>query len=442
MPYKLLHAACALLVAAMLAPALSAQETGHPTPVADGAREEQTTAVEPARFDVAQATRAYLSSLTPEEKERSDSYFEGGYWLQLWAVLVAVAVAWILLASRLSLRMRNLAERVSRRKPIHTLVYVAEYMVITYVVIFPFTVYRDFLREHQYGLATQSFSAWLSDQLIELSIEAVFLGILGMAVYGVIRRAPRTWWRWASALSVLVLMVIMLITPVYLLPLFNDYKPLEQGPVKEAVLSMARANGVPADEVYWYDASRQTTRIGANVSGFMGTMRISVNDNLLKRGTLADVKAVVGHEIGHYVLGHVYETLVYVGLVLAGGFAFIYWASQRVLAGKGVRWGVRGVGDVAGLPLLMALLSVYLFAMTPVLNTIIRSNEAEADIFGINASCEPDGRARTAMMHAEDRKVDPGPLEEWIFFDHPSARARVHMAMQWKAEHLDQAPAH
>jgi STE24 endopeptidase len=93
---------------------------------------------------------------------------------------------------------------VSRRKPIHTLVYVAEYMVITYVVIFPFTVYRDFLREHQYGLATQSFSAWLSDQLIELSIEAVFLGILGMAVYGVIRRAPRTWWRWASALSVLV----------------------------------------------------------------------------------------------------------------------------------------------------------------------------------------------------------------------------------------------
>jgi STE24 endopeptidase len=228
-----------------------------------------------------------------------------------------------------------------------------------------------------------------------------------------------------------------LIAPVFILPLFNEYTPLEEGPVRDAVLSLARANGVPADQVYTYNASRQTTRVGANVSGFMGTLRISLNDNLLDKGTLADIKAVMAHELGHYVLNHGAETLIYFALVIAGGFAFVYWAFARVAARWGGGWGVRGVGDTAGLPLLVALFLTYLFLMTPVINTIIRSNEREADVFCLNASGEPDGRARVAMMHAEDRKIDPGTLEEWIFFTHPSGRNRVLMAMRWKAEHLD-----
>jgi STE24 endopeptidase len=394
-----------------------------------------------APFDVAAATEAYLSALTPEEKERSDSYFEGGYWLQLWALILALLVAWLLLGSRLSARMRDLAERLTRRSPLRTILYVALYTVVGSVLLFPFTVYRDFFREHEYGLATQSFGPWMRDWLVELAVNVILFSLLAAAVYGAIRRSPRRWWLWASGVTSVFLILAMLIAPVFILPLFNDYTSLEDGPVRDAVLSLARANGVPADQVYTYDASRQTTRIGANVSGFLGTLRISLNDNLLNQGTLADVKAVVAHEIGHYVLHHVSEMLVYFAVLITVGYAFVYWAFGRVVARWGKRWEVGGVGDLAGLPLLVVLFVVYLFLMTPVINTIIRTNEEEADLFALNASGEPDGRARTAMMHAEDRKVDPGVIEEWIFFDHPSARNRVLMAMRWKAEHLEPATA-
>jgi STE24 endopeptidase len=122
--------------------------------------------------------------------------------------------------------------------------------------------------------------------------------------------------------------------------------------------------------------------------------------------------------------------------VLAGGFAFVHWGFGRALARWGGRWRVRGIGDVAGLPLLGALLSVYMFVMTPVLNSIIRVNEAEADLFGLNAAREPEGFAEVALKLGEYRKLEPGPIEEWIFFDHPSGRSRIRMAMRWKAEHL------
>ncbi len=390
-----------------------------------------------APFDVEAATEAYLSTLTPEEREASDRYFEGGYWLQLWSVLLTVGVAWLLLRSRLSARIRDLVERLTRFKSLQTAFYVAVYGALVFALFFPFALYRDFFRERQYGLATQSFMPWLGEQVMGLLVTTVLLAVLAVPVYGVIRRSKRHWWVWASIVTALFLAFATMLAPVFISPMFNEYTTLEEGPVKDAVVSLAHANGVPAEQVYQYDASRQTTRVSANVSGFMGTLRISLSDNLLERGTLEDIKAVVAHEIGHYVLNHAYEGLIYLSLVMTLGFAVVKWASTRLISARGDRWGVRSVGDLAGLPALVGLFSVYLFLMTPVVNTIIRSNEIEADLFGINASSEPDGRARTAMMHAEDRKVDPGPIEEWLFFDHPSGRHRVRMAMRWKAEHLE-----
>ncbi len=184
------------------------------------------------------------------------------------------------------------------------------------------------------------------------------------------------------------------------------------------------------------DASKQTNRVSANVAGMFGTMRIALNDNLLRRVSLPGIKAVMGHEMGHYVLNHVPKSILYLILVLAAGFAFLRWAFDRVLASRGERWGIRGIADPAGLPLLAAILSAFFFVLTPLNNTFIRSSEAEADIFGLNASREPDGMAEVALMLSEYRKISPGPVEEWIFYDHPSGRNRIHMAMQWKAEHL------
>ncbi len=396
----------------------------------------QEAAADVAGFDVEAATEEYLAGMSAEDKERSDSYYEGGYWLQLWNFLYGLGVAWLLLGTRLSARMRDLAQRVGRWRPVATALYVVQYVVLTTILGFPLTLYQSFFREHHYGLATQTFGEWLRDQLVGLGVGVVLGGLLLVALYAVFRRAKRTWWQWGAGVAFVFMVFNLLISPVYVAPLFNTYDLLEDRQVLDPILEMARANGVDADRVYQFDASRQSKRISANVSGFAGTMRISLNDNLLERCDAGEVKSVMGHELGHYVLNHMYESLVFFAVIIFLGFAFLRWSFEASVARWGERWDVRGIADVAGLPLLAALLSVYFFILTPVLNNYIRVNEAEADVFGLNTSREPDGFAEVAMKLSEYRKIDPGPIEEWIFFNHPSGRARVHMAMQWKAEHL------
>jgi STE24 endopeptidase len=232
-----------------------------------------------------------------------------------------------------------------------------------------------------------------------------------------------------------------LIAPVYIAPLFNTYTRLDDPVVREPILAMARAEGVDVDDVWVFDASRQTKRVSANVSGFAGTMRISLNDNLLNRTSLAEIEAVMAHEIGHYVLNHIYKSLLFFGVVIVVGFALLKRAFEAVAARKGAAWGIRGTGDTAGLPLAVTLLATYFFVLTPVVNSWIRMEEAEADLFGINASGQPDGEALVDLKLGEYRKLDPGPLEELVFFDHPSGRSRILMAMRWKAEHLEEAEA-
>jgi STE24 endopeptidase len=137
----------------------------------------------------------------------------------------------------------------------------------------------------------------------------------------------------------------------------------------------------------------------------------------------------------------VYKTVLFFGVVIVVGFAFLRRAFEAVAARKGAAWGIEGAADTAGLPLALALLSLYFFVLTPVLNTWTRVEEAEADLFGINASGQPDGEAQTDLKLGEYRKLDPAPLEEMLFYDHPSGRSRILMAMKWKAEHLAEADA-
>jgi STE24 endopeptidase len=303
------------------------------------------------------------------------------------------------------------------------------------------TVYEAFFREHQYQMSNQSFPAWFKEALIALGVGLVLGGAVLVILYAVLRRAERTWWIWGSAVAIAFSVFVAMVFPVYIAPLFNTYTPLENSALREKILSLARANGIPARDVFEVDASRQTKRVGANVSGLLGTLRISLNDNLLKRCSEEEIEQVMGHEMGHYVLNHVFESTLFEGVITVVGFAFVSWAFGRITKGFGAGWGIRGVADVAGLPLLAALLSAYFFVLTPLQNTFTRANEAEADLFGLNAARQPDGFAEVSLKLGEYRKLSPGPLEEWFFFDHPSGRNRILMAMRWKAEHMKDAPA-
>ena len=411
--------------------ATSAQREAMPE-LQESAQAAETSGAK--RFDPEAATEAYMAKLSPEARARSDAYFEGGYWLLLWGFVYGLAVAWLLLGTGLSVRMRDLAERLTSRSWLRTAIYAVEYIILTAILTFPLTLYQGFFREHRYGLSNQNFVQWMRDQLVGLLVGVVFGAIALTIIYAVIRRAPRNWWIWGAGVAIVLVVLGATIAPVYIAPLFNSYKPLPESALKAQLLSMARANGIPADNVYEFDASKQSKRISANVSGMFGTVRISLNDNLMNRSTPAEVRAVLGHEMGHYVLNHVYKGVVYFALIIAVGFALVQWAFGRLSARWGDRWGIRGVSDVAGLPLLAAIFSAYIFVLTPVLNTMTRSAEAEADMFGLNAAREPDGFAMAAVQLSEYRKMHPGPVEEFVFFDHPSGWNRIHRAMIWKAE--------
>ncbi len=390
-------------------------------------------------FNADAATAAYLATMTPAARARSDAYFEGGYWLMLWDFVIGLLLAWALLGSRLSMRMRDFAARRTRFRWVQTALYAIQYFVLSTVVTLPWAAYEGYVRERQYGMSHQGFTDWLGDQAKGLVITLIFGTLAAVAIYAVIRKFPKTWWLWGSVVAIGFVIFQVAIGPTYLEPVFNKFYPLAESPLKQRILSLARANGIPVEQVYEFDASKQTTKMSAHVSGMAGSAQISLNDNLMNRASPEEVEAVVGHEMGHYVLNHMYKGVLALGVLVVIGFAFISWAFGRVTLKFGERWGFRDVADVAGLPLLVALFSVYVFVLTPVFNTVTRTTEAEADAFGLNAARQPDGAAHAALHLAEYRKMQPGPVEEVIFFDHPSGWSRIHRAMVWKAENFSAA---
>jgi STE24 endopeptidase len=389
---------------------------------------------DPAVIGPEAATQAYLATLPPDKKARSDAYFEGGYWLDLWDTLWSAGVFILLMYAGWSARLRDWAARIVRRRFLVPVLYWIAFLAITYVLSFPLSAYTGFFREHQYGLSTQPFAAWLFDDLKGLAISAVLGAILMAVLYAVLRRTGRSWWIWGAAVTIAFLAFFFTIAPVYLAPMFNTYQPLRDESIRGPILRMARANGIAASEVWEVDASRQTTRISANVSGMFGTERITLNDNLLKRASPAAIQAVMGHEMGHYVLNHGYKMLVSFSVLIAIGFGLIGWAYPRLAVRYRDRWHIGGIEDPAGLPLAALIMTLYLSVLTPVLNTIVRTSEYEADVFGLNAARQPDGFAEATLLLSDYRKLAPGPLEEIIFFDHPSGHTRIFTAMRWKAE--------
>jgi STE24 endopeptidase len=340
----------------------------------------------------------------------------------------------LLLVTGASGAMNRLSQRLSRRKWISTPIYVVQFVIALYVLDLPLSIYTDFLREHQYGLTEQSFGGWIRDQMVVVAANAAIFAVALTAIYAAVRRTGARWWVWATGLTFVVLMVVQLIAPVYIEPLLNDYKPLPEGPVREAVLSLARANQVPTNHVEWFDASKQTTRVSANVAGLLGTTRIALNDNLLNKTSLPEIKAVLGHEMGHYVLNHEWKGSIFLAMALGPAMALLSVTLDRALKRWGGRLKLSDRADPAALPLAVILISVIFFLLSPVQNLITRSYEGEADAFGLNASREPHGWAMSAMRLSTYRKLEPGKFEEFLFYDHPSGYERVHAAMIWLKE--------
>ena len=392
-----------------------------------------------APFVVDHATAHYLAMLSPAARARSDAYFDGGLWLNLWSTLITMVVCWVIMRTGLLVRVRDALRRQGWRPWVVMFTVAVVFLLSLLLLQFPWTIYTGFVREQHFGLMNQSFGAWLGEQAIMLALIAVAGAAALTVINTVIRHFTRSWWLVGAGVVGVMIAFVSLISPLFIMPLFNTYGELAPGPLHDRIVAMANANQIPTNHIYVFDASRQSDRISANVSGIGPTVQISLTDNLVKRTSLAEAAAVVGHEMGHYVLGHVWSGIV-VATVLAG---LQFWLVARwapgIIAAGAWRRTVRGIDDPAALPVLVGTITALSLLFAPISNTATRRTEAAADAFGLDTAREPDGFALAAMKLSTYRKISPPWWEEALFYDHPSGHTRVHGAMQWKKDHISAA---
>ena len=392
-------------------------------------------------IDPAAETARWLATLSPEDLERAVAYTRGGHWLLLWGAIVAVVVSWLIIRTGLLSGISARLERRRRRPKLVSLVVGVVYLLLSFVLTLPWAIYESWWRETQYGLTSQPLAGWLTEALMGTAISTVFAGLLIVGLYLIIRHARRLWWAWGAGLTALAVVFMLIVSPILIEPLFNDYTPAPDGPMRDSVVELAQRTGTPDDKIFIYDGSKQSDRYTANVSGLFGSARVAMSDVMFAKGAdLAEVRGVVGHEMGHYVHMH---SLWMTGIMILLA-AIVFWLIDRLFPVAKRLLGANRVGDIsdpAGLPVLAAIASVIGLLLTPVTNTMIRVIEQDADQFSLVHANEPDGLSKALIKTAEYRAPSPSVIEEILFYDHPSVENRIRMAMEWKATHPANAPA-
>jgi len=374
------------------------------------------------------ATAAYIDALGADTLEKSAAYTAGSHWLLLWDLVVGIAVAWLIIRSGVLERMDS---RLAKRGPnVRALAVSAAYFLMAGVLTLPWSIYAGWWRETGYGRSSQTFFDALGQDLLGLLLLSLIAGLFFTGIYALIRRAGRHWWLWSGALAAAGAAAVLLVSPVAIEPLFNDFEPLPEGPVRDALLSLAHQADIPGNRIFVYDGSRQSNNFTANVSGLGPYARIAISDVALKGASLDEVRAVTAHEIGHYKLNHVWRLVVLLSAVVVVSF----FVADRLYVRLASLLGSRAsLSSPTGLPVIMVMVSILSALATPLINGFIRTGETEADHYSLETVNLPDALASALVKTAEFRYPRPEAVEEFLFYSHPSVERRVRMAMEWKA---------
>ena len=381
-------------------------------------------------FNVDAATARYIDSLGPAALQKAHDYTVGKEWMLLWGLLVAAVVTWLIVRSGILDRVE--AKLRQRAFALRALVVGAVYLVVSAILTLPWTIYEDWWREKSYGRTAQPIGDYLLQGGISIVITAIFGGIFLMLLYLLIRRAGRTWWLWSGALTAVVLACAMLVAPILIEPLFNKYEPVPPGKVRDAVVEMAGRAGIPPQKIYMYNGSRQSNNFTANAGGVGSTARVAISDVAFKNASLEEVRAVTGHEIGHYVLKHTWWGILFFSVLAI----VLFWLADRLYPRCARAFGTdAAIGDPRGVPVVIFVASLFGLLAMPLTNTFSRTLETQADLYSLQTENLPDALSTALVKTAEYRYPRPGAVEEMIFYDHPSVEARVRRAMEWKAAH-------
>ena len=379
---------------------------------------------------IAAQTAHYIDSLGPAALQKAHDYTVGREWMLLWALVVAAIVTWLIVRSGV---LDRLAGKIAeRRRNLRAFVISLVFLILSTVLTLPWTLYEDYFREKAYGRTSQPLGDWLGQFALSGAISAVITALLFLGVYWLMRRTGKRWWLWSGGLVAITFSVLILLSPILIEPLFNKYEPVPPGKVRDAVVEMAGRAGVPPERVFMYNGSRQSNNFTANAGGVGNTARVAISDVALKNASLDEVRAVTGHEIGHYVLEHTWWGILFYSI----GAIFLFWLADRFYPAFARLFGSKaGISDPRGIPIIGFIVSLLSLLALPLLNTFSRTLETQADAYSLQTENRPDALASALVKTAEYRYPRPSELEEIVFYDHPSVERRVRTAMEWKAAH-------
>jgi Zn-dependent protease with chaperone function len=364
----------------------------------------------------------------PVPSEKAMRYYRSGnvLWagLTIWGFLVPLA--WV--ATGASARLRSFAGRIARGRWYATVtVYFVFFIVLGTLIDLPLSYYADFVRPHAYGLSNQTLAKWTSDGAKGMVVSIVIAALFAWVPFWLLRKSPRRWWLWTAALSFPFIVLLVLVTPIWIDPLFNKFGPMKDKALEADLLAEAGRAGIEGARVFEVEKSVDTETVNAYVTGFGGTKRIVLWDTILKKLDREQVLYAMGHEMGHYVLGHVWRTLALLPLLVLAGLWLIHRTSGALLARFGGRFGFSELADVAATPWLGLLFGVFIFLVSPLVLAYSRGQEHEADRFGLELTHDNHAAASAFVRLQEENLANPrpGPLYKLWRSSHPPLGERI-----------------
>jgi STE24 endopeptidase len=364
----------------------------------------------------------------PEPSEQAVRYYRSGNVIWVVQQILGIALPALLLLSGLSAWLRTRASQMGHGHFYPTLVvYLVLLSVLLSLVELPLSYYVEFVREHAYGLSTQRFSKWAGDRLKGFALGIVVGALVLWIPYLLLARSPDRWWLWSGLLSLPFFALTLLVAPIWIAPLFNKFGPMKDKALEAEVLDVASQAGVEGARVFQVDKSVDTSKVNAYVTGVGRTKRIVLWDTLLARLSPRQIRFVVGHELGHYVLGHVWISMLLSSALTLVGLFGAHRLAGMVLAQLGTQMGFHQLSDVASLPLLMLVLSLFSLTITPALLAFSRYHEREADRFGLELTHDNHAAASGFVALQQQNLAVPRPGLLYTIFraSHPPIGPRV-----------------
>ena len=363
----------------------------------------------------------------PVMTEKAARYYQSGIVLWFVNTIWALLIPGLFLFTGFSARIRDWAKKLGRKWFFVIVFYFIIFSVLNFIIDFPLSYYQDFSREHAYDLSNQTFSKWFGDSLKELMVGLILGSLFLWVPYLLLKKSPKRWWLYTSILFIPFLVVIMLIAPIWIDPLFNDFGPMKNKELEKKILTLADKAGIQGSRVYEVNKSVDTKTVNAYVTGFGDTKRIVLWDTTLAKLNDQEVLIVMGHEMGHYVLGHVWQGILFFSLLVLITLYVAYKTAGFLIARYKNRFGFDQLSDIASLPLILLLISAFGLIITPIGFTFSRYQEHEADRFGLEAVQDNHAAAMAFVKLQQENLSNPRPgwLSKLWRSSHPPLGERI-----------------